>query len=71
MTNRYHTLTVVLTKDMRYDDAAALMNAIRQMRGVCSVSGVVSDLSDNMAQSRVRRELADKLWAILYPKDVA
>lgn len=34
MTDRYHTLTVVLERDMRDDDAAALIAAIGQLRGV-------------------------------------
>jgi hypothetical protein len=43
MTERFNTLTVVLEKDMRDDDAETLLTAIRQMRGVLSVKGNVSD----------------------------
>lgn len=33
MTDRFHTLTVVLEHDMRDDDAQALISAIGQLRG--------------------------------------
>ena len=55
MTDRYNALTVVMEKDMRDDDAEALIAAIRQLRGVLSVSGNVADLGQ-------------KLWSVLYPK---
>lgn len=68
MTDRIHSLTVVLEKDMRDDDAQALINAITQLRGVLSVSGNISDLSDHIAQVRARRELGEKLFNVIYPK---
>ena len=68
MTDRYNTLTVVLEKDIRDDDAEALLTAIRQLRGVLSVSGNVADLTAYMAEERAKRELGDKLWQVLYPK---
>jgi hypothetical protein len=69
MTDRFHTLTVVLEKDIREDDAVFLMNAIRAMRGVVSVGGVISDFDSHMAYTRARAELGNQLWEILYPKD--
>lgn len=71
MTDRFNSLTVVLEKDMRDDDAEALIAAIRQLRGVLSVSGNVADPSDYIAQQRARHELGDKLWQVLYPKTSA
>lgn len=71
MTDRYHTLTVVLERDTRTDDAETLIAAIAQMRGVLKVSGVVSDMTAHMAEERSRRELGEKLWAVLYPKSGA
>lgn len=68
MTDRYHTLTVVLEKDTRTDDAEALINAIRMLKGVISVDGVVSDFDSHMAYSRVRSELSDELLAVLHPE---
>ena len=68
MTDRYNALTIVLEKDVRDDDAEALLNAIRQLRGVLSVTGNVADLDSHMAQERARRELGENLWRVLHPK---
>lgn len=68
MTDRYNALTVVLEQDIRDDDAEALLNAIRQLRGVLSVTGNVSDMNSHIAQERARRDLGEKLWCVLYPK---
>lgn len=68
MTDRYNALTVVLEKDIRDDDAEALLAAIRQLRGVLSVSGNVADLDSHLAQERARHDLGEKLWRVLYPK---
>lgn len=68
MTDRYNSLTVVLDRDMRDDDAEVLLNAIRQLRGVLSVTGNVSDMQSHIAQERARHELGEKMWRVLYPK---
>lgn len=69
MTDRFNSVTVVLEKDIRDDDAEVLLAAIRQLRGVLSVTGNVSDLSTHVAQERARHELGERLLAVLYPKD--
>jgi len=68
MTDRYHSLTVVLEQDIRADDAEVLLSAIAQLRGVLSVSGNVSDVTAYMAEERARRELGQKLMAVVYPE---
>lgn len=68
MTDRLNALTVVLDKDIRVDDAEALISAIRQLRGVASVTGNVSDINTHIAQERARIDLGSKLWEVLYPK---
>lgn len=69
MTDRLYALTVVLEADMREDDAQALISAIGQLRGVLSVTGEISDASVHAAQERARRELGQKLWDVIHPKD--
>lgn len=69
MTDRFNSVTVVLEKDIRVDDAEVLIAAIRQLRGVLSVTGNVSDLSAHVAQERARHELGERLLAVLYPID--
>ena len=70
MTDRYHSLTVVLEKDMRSDDAEGLLAAIQRMRGVLSVTGEVTDVGTWMAEERARQELGTKIWHVLYPPKV-
>lgn len=68
MTDRVNSLTVVLETDTRVDDAQALIQAIRQMRGVIAVSGNVADLSDYVAHQRVRNELWAKVVDVFFPQ---
>lgn len=67
MTDRFNTLTVTLAHDVREDDAATLLSAISQLRGVLSVSGNVADLRDELAQQRAAAELREKILPLLYP----
>jgi hypothetical protein len=70
MTDRYNSLTVVLEKNIRSDDAEVLIEAIKCLRGVLSVKPRVNEITDHVAYERVRRELGEKLWAVLYPEHV-
>lgn len=67
MTDRVKGFTVALSEDMRIDDAEGLMDAIRHLTGVMSVEPLIAELGDHIAYARARRELGDKLWAVLYP----
>ena len=68
MTDRYHSLTVVLEKDVRTDDAEPIINAIRMVKGVLSVSGKVSNIESHVAQERARFELGKEILEVVYPK---
>jgi hypothetical protein len=70
MTDRYHSLTVVLEKDGRSDDLEHLMQAILQLRGVLSVTGDVADLDTHMAEHRARSEFRKKLLEVVDKTDV-
>jgi hypothetical protein len=65
MSDRYHSLTVVLDEPMRDDDAEKIMNAIRCLRGVVAVEGNVADSGHFVAMSSARHELRGKLWEAL------
>ncbi len=67
MTDRVHSLTVVLEHDVREDDVQSLTKAIHMMRGVLSVSGKVADLDSHMAEERARHDLGQKLLHVVYP----
>lgn len=68
MTDRYNYLTVALERDIRDEDAAALIAAISMLRGVLKIEPNVVDGSDWTAQMRVRQEMSNKLWEVIYPK---
>lgn len=65
MTDRFHSLTVVLEEDMREDDAQAIIAAISQLRGVLRVAGEVTDLRAYIAEQRAKRELRIKILELL------
>ena len=67
MTDRYNYLTVVLETDMTGGEAGPLISAIRQLRGVVSVTPNVSASEDWWAFERARQELGAKLLKVLYP----
>lgn len=68
MTDRYYSLTVVLEKDYRDDDAESILNAIKMIKGVLDVKGNISDPSTWMAEERARRDLGKRLLDIVFPK---
>lgn len=66
MTDRFNRLTVVLDNDMRDDDTENILTAIKMVKGVHSVVGVVSDdMSLLVAELRIKRELRDKMLEVL------
>lgn len=65
MTDRYNALTVALERDIREDDAEAILNAIRMIRGVLAVIPKVVEASDWMAQQRAKTEISKRLWDAL------
>jgi hypothetical protein len=67
MTNRIHSLTVVLDKDYRDDDIKAISNTIRMIKGVIDVQEHVADINSRMAESRALCEMREKLLNIFYP----
>lgn len=68
MTDRVHSLTVVLENDVRTDDVQTLMSAILQLRGVISCKLHVSDIGSHMAEQRALHELRGKISDVLWPK---
>ena len=63
MTDRIRTLTVILDRDMRTDDADTIIAAVRALRGVEDVTaGPPTDgFAREIAKSELRRELLDAL----------
>lgn len=69
MSDRIHSLTVVLDSNYRADDIQAMCDAIRMLRGVVSVGKNVADSMSFVAMERARTSIGEKLLAILYPED--
>lgn len=67
MTDRLYSLTVVLDKEYRDDDAEAILDAIRMIKGVAEVSGNVAEPAFYAAHAQARLELRKQLIDVLYP----
>ena len=67
MTDRIHSITVVLEQNVRVDDAERILDALRMVRGVISAEGNVADLDSHMAESRARTDLHKKMFEVIYP----
>jgi len=67
MTDRIHSINVVLEENTRVDDAEYILNAIRMIKGVIAADGNVADFESHMAESRARIDLHEKLFAVLRP----
>jgi hypothetical protein len=65
MTDRLKGCTVSFTAPVREDDADAILDAIRMIRGVDAVLPVLDAPEDWHAYQRARRELSAKLWRAL------
>lgn len=69
MTDRHSAYLVILDHDIREDDAQATVTALSQIKGVLSVGPYVAEnLAIDIAESRVRSELSQKLFEVLHPK---
>ena len=65
MTDRYFSLVVILEKDIREDDAQAIIDAIKMIKGVLAVEPQISNPEFRAAELRAKSEIAKKLWSIL------
>lgn len=65
MTDRHSGYVVVLDKDIREDDAEAVITALKMIKGVVGVKPVISGIELEIAQARVDREWRAKLYALL------
>jgi nucleoside-triphosphatase THEP1 len=65
MTDRIHSLTVVLETDMRIDEIGPLQTAIRSLRNVAYVEAHVTDVTALMAQVRADQKWRDRLVELI------
>jgi hypothetical protein len=69
MTDQLKGCVVSFDRDIREDDAGLVLRAIEMLKGVQGVTPSLATPNDWMNRERVRRELGEKLWSILYPKE--
>ena len=70
MTDKLHSLTVILEKPVRDDDVSDLISAIERLRGVSKVVVTPEDISTIVslcATQQAREELRTKIAAVLWP----
>jgi len=65
MTDRHAGYLVTLDRDIREDDAEAVITALRMVKGVISVEPVIADVGQSIAQARSDREWRDALMLVM------
>lgn len=65
MTDRLNALTVSLDRDIRDDDAEVIINAIKAIRGVNSVTGNVVNPDSYVVQRRANNIVREKLFQLM------
>lgn len=66
MTDRVHSITVVLDRNYREDDLEPLLTALRQMRGIIDVELNVADIASSVATSRARISVIEELNKVVH-----
>ena len=65
LNDQYYALTVLLEEPIKDEDAEALINAIRQLRGVMDVQPLIADPMAVWAKESARRDLIRQMMNIL------
>jgi hypothetical protein len=65
MTDRHAGYVVTLSEDVREDDAEAIINAIRMIRGVVDVAPVLGGVDMQIAEARVNGRWRDRIAGLL------
>jgi hypothetical protein len=65
MTERHAGYVVTLKREIREDDAEAVIKAIELLAPVASVTPVRADANYHMAHERALREMREKIWEAL------
>ncbi|HEY9678645.1 MAG TPA: hypothetical protein V6C76_11590 [Drouetiella sp.] len=62
MTNRLTGVFVAFEREIRDDDAEAIVEAIKMVRGVAGVTKKISEAVDFAAERRIEERLREKFW---------
>jgi hypothetical protein len=69
MTDRVHSLVVILDHDYRSDDVEVIKHAIQMIKGVIKVENNVADTTSLMAEVRAKYDLQGKILELFRSKD--
>jgi len=67
MSDRLNSLTVVLEKEMKTEDAELIINAIKMIRGVANIIPGVATSEGQIAREMARLDLIKKVYKLLNP----
>lgn len=70
MTDRHAGYLVTLAKDVREDDAEAIVTALKMVKGVLTVEPITSDGEIRIGYQRARREISTKIFELLREADL-
>ena len=65
MTDRHAGYVIVLSEDLREDDAQAMIDAFKLFRSVLTVEPIKGNPEIQMATHRARAEIEKKLWTAI------
>lgn len=65
MTDRVHSLTLILDRDIREDDIESLVQALYHLKHVIQVDKNVSNIESHMAEGRAKWELRRQLVQVM------
>lgn len=67
---RHEGYTVILDRQLKDEEAQAVLNAIRMIKHVAEVKPIDgNDLSVDIARIRVRVEIGERLFKVLHEED--
>jgi len=67
MSDRLNSLTVVLEKEMKTEDAELIINAIKMIRGVANIIPGVATSENQIAKEMARLDLIKGIYKVLNP----
>ena len=67
MSDRLNSLTVVLEKEMKTEDAELIINAIKMIRGVANIIPGKATSEGQIAREMARLDLIEKVYKLLNP----
>jgi hypothetical protein len=69
VTDRLKGLVVTFDRDIREDDAKAIVDAIKMIRGVLDATPSVRTYEDHMNRARIDAEWRQRMHDLMYPSE--